>query len=312
MPLYHFNKEDVALIKTTQFKKEKDLQNLVEKNLPEIFGCQLVASEYKTGDIHSGRIDTLALSEDANPVIIEYKKVQSSELVNQSLYYLSWLVDHKGDFELAVHKTLGVGTEVDWSNIRVICIAPGYKKFDLHAVRQMGDDIELYEYKLYENNTFTLEEVNKKTTTLVELGSGKRKKSPNKKLIKPVEPEALLEPEYDIETHLAGKSTMIQELYQSLSEFIINLDESVEEVPKKHYIAYKLNKNFVCLEIQQRKIYLYLKIDPAVMDPIPKGARDVRKIGHYGTGDLEYTVKKGEDLPMAFELIRKAMENIGG
>ena len=37
---------------------------------------------------HAGRIDSLALSEEDNPVIIEYKKVESSELINQSLFYL--------------------------------------------------------------------------------------------------------------------------------------------------------------------------------------------------------------------------------
>jgi RecB family endonuclease NucS len=55
---------------------------------------------------HAGRIDTLGLSEDNNPVILEYKKVESSELVNQSLYYLSWIKDHKGDFEMAVNRAL--------------------------------------------------------------------------------------------------------------------------------------------------------------------------------------------------------------
>ena len=54
--------------------------------------------------LHAGRIDALALSEEDNPVIIEYKKVESSELINQSLYYLNWIQDHKGDFEIAVQK----------------------------------------------------------------------------------------------------------------------------------------------------------------------------------------------------------------
>ena len=62
---------------------------------------QVFASEFSTGNFHSGRIDSLAISEDNNPVIIEYKKVASSELINQSLYYLHWITDHKGDFEIA-------------------------------------------------------------------------------------------------------------------------------------------------------------------------------------------------------------------
>ncbi len=94
-----------------------------------LFACRFVASEFSTGAIHAGRIDTLALSEDCNPVIIEYKKVESSELINQSLFYLAWLNDHRGDFEIAVQKKLSADTEVDWSPIRVICIVPNYKKY---------------------------------------------------------------------------------------------------------------------------------------------------------------------------------------
>lgn len=109
-----------------------------------IFNCRLIATEFSTGNIHSGRIDTLAISEDNNPVIIEYKKVASSDLINQSLYYLHWIKDHKGDFQIAANKVLGKDIKVDWSDIRVICLAPEYKKYDLHAVQVMGANIELW------------------------------------------------------------------------------------------------------------------------------------------------------------------------
>ena len=55
------------------------------------FKCRLVAMEFSTGAQHAGRIDTLALSEDNNPVIIEYKTVESSDLITQSLFYLAWI-----------------------------------------------------------------------------------------------------------------------------------------------------------------------------------------------------------------------------
>ena len=29
------------------------------------------------------------------------------ELINQSLFYLSWIQDHQGDFEIAVQRSLG-------------------------------------------------------------------------------------------------------------------------------------------------------------------------------------------------------------
>ncbi|HEY54080.1 MAG TPA: hypothetical protein G4N94_11545, partial [Caldilineae bacterium] len=147
MPLFEIHKDNMNSVEYTNFKTEKQLQRLVEKNLDTIFSCRFVASEFSTGTQHGGRIDTLALSEDNNPVIIEYKKVESSELINQSLFYLSWIDDHRGDFEIAVQKQLGHGIEIDWSDVRVICIAPGYRKYDLHAVKVMGANIELWRYR---------------------------------------------------------------------------------------------------------------------------------------------------------------------
>lgn len=310
MPLYQINQQNLHLVKATQFDSEKQLQRLVEENLPEIFGCRFIASEFSTGEIHGGRIDTLALSEDDNPVIIEYKKVESSDLVNQSLFYLSWIEDHKGDFEVAVFKALQEQVEVDWSSIRVICIAPGFKKYDLHAVKMMGAHIELYEYKLYENQTFTLEEVFNKNTSLMEVG---RVGSPvNKGKAKPTAEKKPEKPVYTLESHLKGKSQAIQQLVDELRHYILSLDESIEEVPKKHYIAYKVNKNFTCIEVQRKKVYLYLHLDPQGFTPLPDHARDVSQIGHFGTGNLEYTVLEADDLEQGKELIRLAFENIGG
>lgn len=119
MPLFEVKENQLKKVPQINFRYERDLQVLVEKNLESIFNCKFVASEFPTGIDHAGRIDTLALSEEKNPVIIEYKKVESSELINQSLYYLSWIHDHKGDFEIAVQKALGKGIEIDWTEIRV-------------------------------------------------------------------------------------------------------------------------------------------------------------------------------------------------
>ncbi len=134
MPIFEIIGEKLKHIEQKNFSTEKELQNLIEKNLQTVFNCRFVATEFSTGAKHAGRIDSLALSEEDNPVIIEYKKVESSELINQSLFYLNWIADHKGDFEIAVQKKLGNGIEVDWSDIRVICIAPNYRKYDLLAV----------------------------------------------------------------------------------------------------------------------------------------------------------------------------------
>ena len=91
MPLYSIAANKLTHIEQSNFRLEKTLQGLIQHNLKTVFNCRLVASEFSTGAQHTGRIDMLALSEKNNPVIIEYKKVESSELINQSLYYLAWL-----------------------------------------------------------------------------------------------------------------------------------------------------------------------------------------------------------------------------
>lgn len=78
---------------------------------------------------------------------------------------MHWIKDHKGDFQIAANRALGKDIDVDWSDIRVICLAPEYKKYDLHAVQVMGANIELWQYKIYENGLLNIEEVFKKTFT---------------------------------------------------------------------------------------------------------------------------------------------------
>jgi hypothetical protein len=170
MPLYSVTKQAATAVPQADFQTEKALQTLVENNLEAIFRCRLVATEFATGAQHAGRIDTLALSEENNPVIIEYKKAVSSDLVNQSLFYLAWLDDHHGDFTVAAQRRLRSDVKIDWSAIRVICIAPSYRKYDLFAVRKMGANIELWTYKRYANDTLHLEQVRQEGE--VEPGSG--------------------------------------------------------------------------------------------------------------------------------------------
>jgi len=308
MPLFQIDNGKIQRIKSTDFAKEIEIQKLIENNLETIFNCRFVATEFTTGDIHSGRIDTLALSEDNNPVIIEYKNVASSELLNQSLYYLSWLKDHKGDFQIAVNKTLG-NIEVDWSEIRVICIAPEYKKFDLHAARVMGANIELWQFKRFENGFLSLDEIFRRTNIIENIDySGK-----NPVMVEAGRKAAITRATatYNIENHVNVLSHHLISPFNLLQEFIMGLG-AIEETPKKNYIAYKTSQNFVCLETRKDKIILFLKINSKDETSLPPQARDVTKIGHFGTGDFEFIIKNEEDLEVAKRYIRLSFENIGG
>ena len=62
-------------------------QGLIEKHLDELLGIKFLASEYSTGKIYGGRIDTLGIDENGCPVIIEYKRALNENVINQGLFY---------------------------------------------------------------------------------------------------------------------------------------------------------------------------------------------------------------------------------
>ncbi|MBN1440209.1 MAG: hypothetical protein JW929_12445 [Anaerolineales bacterium] len=311
MPLYQISDHKLAIVEIQKFPSEKHLQALIERNLETVFNCRFVASELPTGAKHGGRIDTLAISEENNPVIIEYKKKETGELVTQSLYYLAWIHDHRGDYEVAVRKSLGNNLEVDWSDVRVICISPNYSKFDLHAVNVMGANIELWTYRLYKDQSLYLEKIQTQEASGVEgktggtkthgkMGAGKKaaitRASGN----------------YSFEEHITGKSEKVREIALAVQEFILGIDPAIEEFPKKNYVAYRISQNIVCMEVMKQQAVLWIKLIPKEIGPLPKIARDMTNIGHYGTGNLEMTLKSLDDLETAKPFIEAAHKRVGG
>ena len=104
----------IKQLKKQNFRNEKELQTFVEQNMESLFGIRFLASEFTTSKQHGGRIDSLGLDENNSPVIIEYKWGEKDNIINQGLFYLDWLVDHKGDFQLLVQNKLGNNVEVDF------------------------------------------------------------------------------------------------------------------------------------------------------------------------------------------------------
>ena len=87
-------------------------------------------TEYVTSN--GCRIDSLAVDENNWPVIFEYRMSSNENVINQGLFYLDWLLDHKADFELLVMKTLGKDTwdKLEWSMPRLICVAGDFTKYN--------------------------------------------------------------------------------------------------------------------------------------------------------------------------------------
>lgn len=99
------------------------------------------------------------------------------------------------------------------------------------------------------------------------------------------------------------------DLYGELDEALTAWGE-VEVAPLQHYIAYRrmVNLASVIFRPKYEVILLYLRVDPDTVE-LEKGfSRDMRSIGHLGTGDLEVRVASAADLRKAGPLIRRAFE----
>ncbi|WP_326682014.1 transporter [Streptomyces sp. NBC_01237] len=117
---------------------EADVQRLFEADMEMLLGFHFLASEYSTGLVHGGRIDSLGLDASGSPVVVEYKSSTDAGVVNQGLFYLSWLMDHRVEFECLVRERIGAmaAAQVLWSGPRLICIAGDFTRYDALAVRE--------------------------------------------------------------------------------------------------------------------------------------------------------------------------------
>lgn len=275
--------EQVTQLLPTAFQLERELQVLVEKNMSTFFGVTFLQSEFS---IPNGRIDSLGIDENYCPVIFEYKRSQNENVINQGLFYLDWLMDHKAEFKLLTIEKLGmeVASKIDWSIPCVICIASDFTKFDEHAVNQMQKNIKLIKYKKFGNELILFEQINAPDVKPILESSGdtlQTKKTADKTFVE----------------QLAGTSDDFREIYYAIRDYILSLGDDVSENQLKLYCAYKKIKNIVCVEIRQKSILLYMRLNP---DGFPeeqkKGIlRDVRNVGHWGTGDSEVVIKSAKD-----------------
>ncbi|MDR9756170.1 MAG: DUF5655 domain-containing protein [Bacillota bacterium] len=273
---------------------EKSLQTLIETNMEVFFGISFLASEYSTGKNHGGRIDSLGLDENHCPVILEYKRSVDENVISQGLFYLDWLMDHKAEFKFLVMDKLGkqAADKIDWSGPRLVCIAGDFTKYDEHAVKQINRNIELIRYRKYGDELILFELMNavvaSETPTSGRADGAKRYKD-----------KTVMEA-------LQQADVGIQNIYSDLRDFILDLGDDVQEKVLKLYVAFKKIRNFACVEIRNKAILLYLNLDPDRVELEEGFSRDVRNIGHWGTGDLEVRIGSMEDFEKAKHLIIKS------
>ncbi|MFL0460975.1 DUF5655 domain-containing protein [Kytococcus sedentarius] len=283
---------------------ERSLQRVIETNMETLFGVRFVDSEYSTGVRHGGRMDSIGLDENDSPVIFEYKRATNENVINQGLFYLDWLMDHQGDFTMLVQRTLGheAAEAIDWSNPRLICVAAGFTKYDEYAVQQINRSIELVRYRDFEGELLALELVGAVTGT-PEPATAPALAAPSRATTKtPMKTAAQL---------LEQASPALQDLHDALTDHCLALGDDVTQKQLKHYVAFRRLKNFACVEVhpQNANLLVYLKVDPDTVALAEGFTRDMRGIGHFGTGELEVRIRSAEDLERAKPLLERSYES---
>ncbi|MBD3399188.1 MAG: hypothetical protein GF399_02520 [Candidatus Coatesbacteria bacterium] len=221
-----------------------------------------------------------------------------SNIINQGLYYLDWLLDHKGDFQIAVQRWLGSDVTVSWDYARLVLIARDFNKYDRYAVEQIGRLVELKSYRLYQNGLLYLEDVYS---------------TPLPQISKATQTEALDEADikaaaaYSVDVHLEDKPVGIQDSFAALREYILSLGGDVIEKPTKLYIAYSATRNFCEIELQKTQLKLSLDI-PYDELSATELVRDVSKISHWPTGSCQVIIKPAEELEPVYGLIKESYD----
>ncbi len=304
LKLFRTSPSGVAELPGGAVALEKSLQTLFEANLEALLGVRFLASEFIASA--AGRMDTLGIDENNAPVVIEYKRATNENVINQGLFYLDWLMGHRKDFEWLVMEKLGkdVAQKVDWPGSRLVCVAGDFQKWDEHAVKQMNRTIDLVRYRRYGDDLLLLEQLTATTASpaagghgsavaLAGIATGLAKKTKTVSQQIDEAPSALLD------------------LYHAVAAYLQAAGDDVQVKPTDLYIAFRRLKNFACLEMRNQigKLLVFVRVNPDTVTLEPGFTKDMRGIGHYGTGDLEISIHTLTDLEKAKPLFDRAYQN---
>lgn len=300
MTIFNINKHNkLEQIKDFPFKLEKEIQSLSEKNINVIFGLEFVKSEFA---LNGFRIDTLAFDKESSSfVIIEYKRDKNFSVIDQGYAYLSLMLNNKSDFILEYNencKTTLKREDIDWSQSRVIFVSPKFTTFQKEAINFKDLPIELWEIKRFSNATIIYNQIQTpKSQESIKTISRQNNTIDN------VTKEIKV---YTEQEHLEKTSIEIRELYETLKNAILALD-NIAVKPKKFYIAFVENSNIVDIQIQKNSLKLWINNPKGKLEDSKNLTRDVSNLGHQGNGDYEIQITDDEHLEYILYLIKQCL-----
>lgn len=302
MQLFNIKHEKLNSIDEQPFKLEKDIQNLFEKNLQTISNLKFVKSEFAVKDY---RIDTLAYDTEANAfVIIEYKKGSNLSVIDQGVTYLNLMLEYKANFIIEYNESCKENlkrNQIDWSQSRIIFVAPAFTEYQKQSTNFKDLPIELWEIKKFENNLISINPVKKSKSAPTISNVQKNKNSTLAKVTR----EIVV---YDEAYHLKDHSDDVLELYDSFKNAILALSPDLEIIPQKLYIAFKRGKNnIVSIHLQNKSLKMWINAKKGFLDDPKNITKDVSQLGHWGTGDYEIIVSDSKYLEYIMSLIKQLL-----
>ncbi len=284
--LFRTDSASVTELRGSAVALEKLLQTLIERNMEAFLGVRFLASEFPTSN--GGRMDSLGIDENGSPVIIEYKRASNENVINQGLFYLDWLMDHRRDFEWLVLERFGAeqAKAVDWGTL-----APDLHCRRLHQVRRPCGQPDEPEHCACSLSPIWRRAIAVRTANL---GIGTiRARNPcqHRHSRRACGSTTTISPEggYAISR---GRSQDLVDLYEATKAVPASVGRRCRIEALDNYVAFRRLKNFACVEVkpQIRHLKVFVKVDPDTTELEPGFTRDVRNIGHFGIGDLEIII----------------------
>lgn len=302
MPVFKINNFKLLEVKNIPFSLEKELQNITEKNLTNIFNLEFVSSEF---ELNNFRLDTVAFDRETNSfVIIEYKKNKNFSVIDQGYSYLSLMLNNKADFILEYNEKMEHSlkkNDVDWSQSKVLFISSVFTSYQRNAIGFKDLPIEIWEVKKYDNGTIFYNQLKplEARESIKTISKNKTVEKVNKEIR-----------EYSFDDIFKKDWIKQKKLFDTLREDILEIDERIEEKINKFYIGYKIGFFNVCtIHAFKSKLELHLiRVEKGDLKD-PKNEIDQTPWQKYGWGKFcSYTIKNFNEIDYGLALIKQVYE----
>lgn len=270
---------------------EKQLQKYIEKYLDRLFRSHFLRNFYS---IPGGEIDTLAITEDGTPCIIEYKHKKEDTILNQIVFYYDWLTQKSTKFEFERIVKENEATEpirVDWSKIRLICIAKEYSKWDMSLIKHLDADVECWTYTYHED------ELDVHLDPII--NQYKKQKSSYEGRVSQVN-------EPTLEDHRNKADEEGKRILDKLREEVFKLGDDITEGYTPEYIKYFVNTTFLAVHVRKKWLIIQLRVNEKIFKDPGKLTKDISS--RKWTVTREMKIKNIDNLNYAISLIKQAYE----